>query len=93
MPSCDATVAHDGKTCIIAGQPWTVNAMRTLLTNATLVDCVQPRAVERASVLIAVGGNPLEDINNVRRLQLVLKEGAIVSDRRDLWAGPLPPAF
>ena len=29
-----------------------------------------------------VGGNPLEDINNVRRLQLVLKDGRVVSDKR-----------
>ncbi len=29
--------------------------MRTLLENATLVDCVQPRAVERAAVLIEGG--------------------------------------
>src|SRR5215470_426593 len=29
--------------------------MRTLLTNATLVDCVHPRAVERAAVLIEDG--------------------------------------
>ena len=32
--------------------------------------------------LIVVGSNPLEDINNVRRLQLVLKDGRIVSDKR-----------
>ena len=32
--------------------------------------------------LIVVAANPLEDINNVRRLLLVLKEGRIVSDRR-----------
>jgi imidazolonepropionase-like amidohydrolase len=32
--------------------------------------------------LIVVGANPLEDINNVRRLLLVLKEGRIVSDKR-----------
>jgi hypothetical protein len=29
-----------------------------------------------------VGANPLEDIANVRQLQLVLKEGRIVSDKR-----------
>jgi imidazolonepropionase-like amidohydrolase len=33
--------------------------------------------------LIVVGSNPLEDINNVRRLQLVLKDGRIVSDKRE----------
>ena len=29
--------------------------MRTLLTNATLIDCVQPKAVEGAAVLIENG--------------------------------------
>ena len=32
--------------------------------------------------LIVVGDNPLDDINNVRKLQLVFKEGRIVSDKR-----------
>jgi imidazolonepropionase-like amidohydrolase len=32
--------------------------------------------------LIVVGGDPLEDITNLRRLLLVLKEGRIVSDKR-----------
>ena len=32
--------------------------------------------------LIVVGGNPLDDINNVRKLQLVFKEGVVVSDKR-----------
>ena len=32
--------------------------------------------------LIVVGSNPLEDINNLRQLQLVIKEGRIVSDQR-----------
>jgi imidazolonepropionase-like amidohydrolase len=34
--------------------------------------------------LIVIAGNPLEDITNVRRLQLVLKEGRVVSDKRHL---------
>jgi imidazolonepropionase-like amidohydrolase len=34
--------------------------------------------------LIVVGGNPLEDIQNVRKLRLVLKDGRIVSDKRGL---------
>jgi imidazolonepropionase-like amidohydrolase len=40
--------------------------------------------VEKGKIadLIVVGGNPLEDINNVRRLQLVFKDGRIVSDKR-----------
>jgi imidazolonepropionase-like amidohydrolase len=32
--------------------------------------------------LIVVAGNPLENIDNVRRLLPVLKEGRIVSDKR-----------
>jgi imidazolonepropionase-like amidohydrolase len=39
--------------------------------------------VGKLADLIVVGANPLEDITNVRRLQLVLKDGRIVSDRRD----------
>src|SRR5262249_13772658 len=39
--------------------------------------------------LIVVEANPLEDIANVRRLQLVLKEGQIVSDKRHL-SGAVP---
>lgn len=38
--------------------------------------------VGKTADLIVVGGNPLEDVNNVRRLQLVLKDGRIVSDKR-----------
>lgn len=38
--------------------------------------------VGKLADLIVIGGNPLEDINNVRKLQLVLKEGRIVSDKR-----------
>jgi imidazolonepropionase-like amidohydrolase len=39
--------------------------------------------------LIVVGANPLEDITNVRRLQLVLKDGRVVSDKRHL-SGAVP---
>jgi imidazolonepropionase-like amidohydrolase len=40
--------------------------------------------VGKLADLIVVGANPLEDITNVRRLQLVLKEGRVVSDKRHL---------
>ena len=40
--------------------------------------------VGKLADLILVGANPLEDITNVRQLQLVLKEGRIVSDKRRL---------
>jgi imidazolonepropionase-like amidohydrolase len=39
--------------------------------------------VGKLADLIVVGANPLEDITNVRRLQLVLKEGRVVSDKRN----------
>ncbi len=38
--------------------------------------------VGKLADLIVVGANPLADINNVRQLQLVFKEGRIVSDKR-----------
>ena len=38
--------------------------------------------VGKLADLIVVAANPLENINNVRRLLLVLKEGRIVSDKR-----------
>ena len=40
--------------------------------------------IERGKIadLIVVGANPLDDIDNVRQLQLVLKDGRIVSDKR-----------
>jgi imidazolonepropionase-like amidohydrolase len=38
--------------------------------------------VGKLADLIVVGANPLDDITNVRRLQLVMKEGRLVSDKR-----------
>ena len=38
--------------------------------------------VGKLADLIVVGANPLADINNVRQLQLVLKAGRVVSDKR-----------
>jgi imidazolonepropionase-like amidohydrolase len=38
--------------------------------------------VGKLADLIVVSANPLEDIDNVRRLELVLKEGRVVSDKR-----------
>lgn len=39
--------------------------------------------VGKLADLIVVGANPLEDIQNVRQLKLVLKEGVVVSDKRE----------
>lgn len=38
--------------------------------------------VGKIADLIVVGANPLDDINNVRKLQMVLKDGQVVSDKR-----------
>ena len=38
--------------------------------------------VGKLADLIVIGGNPLQDINAVRDLQLVFKEGQVVSDKR-----------
>src|SRR5438270_3698748 len=45
--------------------------------------------VGKLADLIVVAANPLDDITNVRRLQLVLKEGRVVSDKRHL-SGAVP---
>jgi imidazolonepropionase-like amidohydrolase len=45
--------------------------------------------VGKLADLIVVGANPLEDITNVRHLQLVLKEGRVVSDKRHPSGAPL----
>ena len=45
--------------------------------------------VGKLADLIVVADNPLEDITNVRRLQLVLKDGRVVSDKRHL-SGAVP---
>lgn len=39
--------------------------------------------VGKLADLTVVGGNPLDDIQNVRQLKLVLKEGVVVSDKRE----------
>jgi imidazolonepropionase-like amidohydrolase len=45
--------------------------------------------VGKRADLIVVAANPLEDITNVRKLQLVPKEGRVVSDKRHL-SGAVP---
>jgi imidazolonepropionase-like amidohydrolase len=40
--------------------------------------------VGKLADLIVVDGNPLDDIHHLRRLLLVLKEGHIVSDKRQV---------
>ena len=43
--------------------------------------------VGKIADLIVVGGNPLDDIENLADLQMVLKEGRIVADHRGSKSG------
>jgi imidazolonepropionase-like amidohydrolase len=44
--------------------------------------------VGKLADVIVVSANPLDNIDNVRQLQLVLKEGRVVSDKRGRAASP-----
>ena len=71
--------------------------MRLVLTNANLIDAVTPGVTAGASVTVegerivevldgrrspATRNNPLDDVDNVRTLQLVVKGGRLVADHR-----------
>jgi tripartite-type tricarboxylate transporter receptor subunit TctC len=55
----------------------------TILVATSSTHAIAPSLYGKLADLIVVAANPLEDINNVRRLLLVLKEGRIVSDKRN----------
>ena len=57
-------------------------ATRNAAALCGMVDQLGTVEVGKFADLIVVGANPLEDINNLRQLQLVIKEGRIVSDKR-----------
>ena len=59
-----------------------VAATRNAATLCGAGDRLGTVEVGKLADLIAVAANPLEDINNLRRLQLVVKEGRVVSDYR-----------
>lgn len=72
--------------------------MRLVLTNANVIDGVNPTPIGDAlgtldagklADLIAVAANSLDDIHNIRKLLLVIKDGRIVSDKR----GSAKPPF
>ena len=66
---------------IIAG---TRNAARVLR-----LDQLGMLAPGKGADFLVLDANPLDDITNVRRLQLVLKEGRVISDKRHL-SGAVP---
>ncbi len=83
-PLKDAALLEMGLWVKAGATPW-----QTLLgaTKHAAVICgagydLRTIEVGKLADLIVVAANPLEDINNVRRLLLVLKEGRIVSDKR-----------
>lgn len=83
-PLKDACLLELGLWVRDGATPW--QALQAATKHGAAVCGVGERmgTIEKGKVadLIVVGGNPLEDINNVRRLQLVLKDGRIVADKR-----------
>ncbi|MCW5644184.1 MAG: amidohydrolase family protein [Rhodoferax sp.] len=83
-PLKDAALLELGLWVRGGATPW--QAIQAATCNAAAVCGVGDKlgTVETGKVadLIVVGGNPLDDVNNVRRLQLVFKDGRIVSDKR-----------
>jgi len=83
-PLKDAALLEMGLWVKAGATPW-----QTLLAATKNAAAVCGAAADLGTVevgkladLIVVAANPLEDINNVRRLLLVLKEGRVVSDKR-----------
>jgi imidazolonepropionase-like amidohydrolase len=83
-PLKDAALLELGLWVRDGATPW--QALQAATRNAAALcgvgDALGTVEVGKIADLIVVGGNPLEDVNNVRRLQLVLKDGRIVSDKR-----------
>lgn len=83
-PLKDAALLELGLWVRDGATPWQALVAATRHGAAVCGMGEQLGTVEKGKIadLIVVGSNPLEDINNVRRLQLVLKDGRIVSDKR-----------
>lgn len=83
-PLKDAALLELGLWVRDGATPW--QALQAATRNGAAICGVGDElgTVENGKVadLIVVGGNPLEDINNVRRLQIVFKNGRIVTDKR-----------
>jgi imidazolonepropionase-like amidohydrolase len=83
-PLKDAALLEMGLWVKDGATPW-----QTLLAATKYAAAVCGAADELGTIelgkladVIVVAANPLDDINNVRRLQLVFKEGRVVSDKR-----------
>ena len=84
-PLKDAALLEMGLWVKDGATPWQtlVASTRNAAALCGVADDLGTVAVGKLADLIVVAANPLEDINNVRRLLLVLKEGRIVSDKRN----------
>ena len=69
---------RDGATPMYTIKAATINAAETCGVGADLGTV----EVGKIADLIVVADNPLEDIANLRRIQMVFKDGALVSDKR-----------
>ena len=83
-PLKDAALLEMGLWVRDGATPWQVllAATRNAAALVGAGDDLGTIEVGKLADMIVVGGNPLEDINNVRRLLLVMKEGSVVSDKR-----------
>ncbi len=83
-PLKDAALLEMGLWARDGATPWQILIAAT--KNAAAVcgvgDDLGTLEVGKLADLIVVEKNPLDNINNVRRLQLVFKEGKVVSDKR-----------
>ena len=83
-PLKDAALLEMGLWVKDGATPWQtlIAATRNAAAVCGVGDDLGTVEVGKLADLIVVGANPLDDINNVRQLQLVLKEGRVVSDKR-----------
>lgn len=84
-PLKDAALLEMGLWVKAGATPWQtlLAATKNAAALCGAADDLGTVEVGKLADLIVVAANPLEDINNVRRLLLVLKEGRIVSDKRN----------
>jgi imidazolonepropionase-like amidohydrolase len=85
-PLKDAALLEMGLWVKARATPWQtlLAATRNAASICGVADDLGTVEVGKLADLIVVAANPLEEITNVRRLLLVLKEGRVVSDKRDL---------
>ncbi len=83
-PLKDAALLEMGLWVKDGATPWQtlLAATKNAAAVCGVADDLGTIEVGKLADLIVVAANPLDDINNVRQLLLVLKEGRIVSDKR-----------